>query len=242
MGIFNILEKPIFSSRFKLPIHIAQVVLVSIAVGLSVPRLFIKNVPRTRSGTIALGMGAKSLILLAYLILSEHAPRFRRWHSYKAHAIISCLEVVFWGAVAGLTFQGNVKSCEGVTCGLSWAVFVVAIIINNTELVASGIAIREFREWKLAGKPKGLDLHRHSDAHRRVLDGEEMDSPQVVQPKEMPVQAAQRAYFQPESPQSEHDHYQHQNGRLQRDARYAPQAQAPQYPGHQQYPSTGPRY
>lgn len=56
MAILDILNKPFFSSRFKLHVHLFQVLLVSIAVGLSVPRLFMKNVPRGRTSTIALGM------------------------------------------------------------------------------------------------------------------------------------------------------------------------------------------
>jgi hypothetical protein len=56
MRISSILDKPLFSSRYKLHIHLAQVVLVAAAVGLTVPRLFMNNVPRSRAGTIALGM------------------------------------------------------------------------------------------------------------------------------------------------------------------------------------------
>jgi hypothetical protein len=56
MGISRILDMPVFSSRFKFHIHIAQVVLVVAALGLTVPRLFMNNVPRSRSSTIALGM------------------------------------------------------------------------------------------------------------------------------------------------------------------------------------------
>ena len=73
--------------------------------------------------------GAKSLIILAYILLSEYVPRFQRWHSYKAIAILSCLEVLFWSGVAGLTFQANMKYCQGVTCALSWVVFVIAVIV-----------------------------------------------------------------------------------------------------------------
>ncbi|KAL1793163.1 hypothetical protein ACET3X_008145 [Alternaria dauci] len=195
MGISKILDLPLFSSRYKLQIHIAQVVLVTTAVGLTLPRLFMKNIPRSRSSTIALGMGAKSLILLAYLILSEHVSHFQRWHSYKAHAIIACLEVLFWSAVAGLTFQANMKSCVGVSCGLSWVVMVLAVIVVNTEIVCSGISIREFREWKQAGRPKSMGPH---SPRRSPFDDEESLQTGVTQPKEAPVQAAERAYFHSE--------------------------------------------
>ena len=175
MSIRAVLSKPFFSSRFKLQMHLLQVLLVSTAVGLSVPRLFIKNAPRGRVGTIALGMvrysidilhalpsqlisapsplpsttyprvphtrpkhgihtdlakqGAKSLIILTYLLLSDYAPAFRRWHSYKAHLILAALEVLFWSGVAGLMFQANMKACTGITCTLSWIVVGVAVVV-----------------------------------------------------------------------------------------------------------------
>lgn len=56
MAILDILNKPAFDSRFKLPVHIIQAILITIVIGLSVPRLFMKNKPRTRASTIALGM------------------------------------------------------------------------------------------------------------------------------------------------------------------------------------------
>jgi hypothetical protein len=56
MAILDILNKPAFDSRFKLPVHIIQAILITIVIGLSVPRLFINNQPRTRASTIALGM------------------------------------------------------------------------------------------------------------------------------------------------------------------------------------------
>lgn len=48
--------KDFFQAKYKLPVQIVYIVLVVIAIGLSVPRLFMKNQPRTRANTIALGM------------------------------------------------------------------------------------------------------------------------------------------------------------------------------------------
>lgn len=45
-----------FHNRYKFPVHIVQLILIVAAMGLSVPRLFMKNQPRTRANTIALGM------------------------------------------------------------------------------------------------------------------------------------------------------------------------------------------
>ena len=64
------------------------------------------------------------------MLATEHIQKLKRWHSYKANMIISCLEIVFWGAVAFLVFQGNLKKCVGVTCYLSWVVVGIAVVIK----------------------------------------------------------------------------------------------------------------
>lgn len=64
------------------------------------------------------------------MLAASHVQSFRRWHSYKVNVIISCLEIVFWGAVAFLVFQGNLSRCVGVTCYLSWAVVGIAIVVK----------------------------------------------------------------------------------------------------------------
>jgi len=45
-----------FDPRIKTPVHVIYIFLVVAAMGLSVPRLFMKGQPRTRANTIALGM------------------------------------------------------------------------------------------------------------------------------------------------------------------------------------------
>lgn len=68
------------------------------------------------------------------MLATEHVQKLKRWHSYKANMIISCLEIVFWGAVAFLVFQGNLKKCVGVTCYLSWVVVGIAVVIKCVPL------------------------------------------------------------------------------------------------------------
>lgn len=46
----------LFDPRWKLPLHCFQLFLMVIVIGLSAPRLFMKNQPRTRASTIGLGM------------------------------------------------------------------------------------------------------------------------------------------------------------------------------------------
>lgn len=56
MAFLDFLNHRFISPRFMLPVHLVQLVLIVTAMGLSVPRLFMKNQPRTRANTIALGM------------------------------------------------------------------------------------------------------------------------------------------------------------------------------------------
>lgn len=62
------------------------------------------------------------------MLSTEHVKKFKRWHSYKANVILSCLEIVFWGAVAFLVLQSNLDRCDGITCTLSWIVVGVSVV------------------------------------------------------------------------------------------------------------------
>lgn len=50
MGVFDV--------RYKLKVHILQIILIHIILGVTAPRLFMKDQPRTRANTIALGMAS----------------------------------------------------------------------------------------------------------------------------------------------------------------------------------------
>ncbi|PLB43220.1 hypothetical protein P170DRAFT_481166 [Aspergillus steynii IBT 23096] len=118
----------LLSTRWKLPLHCLQILLVVIVIGLTIPRMLMKNQPRTRATSMGLGMGAKSLVIIAYQLLTEHVDRLRRWASFKAFTILNALEIVFWAAVAFLNIQVNVKTCVAPGCEMGWAVMVVALV------------------------------------------------------------------------------------------------------------------
>ncbi|KAF7553461.1 hypothetical protein G7Z17_g3615 [Cylindrodendrum hubeiense] len=138
--------EPYFAPRYKTPMHFVQIVFVVIVIGLSAARMLMKNAPRGRSTTIGLGMGAKSLIIIFYQLLTEHVDALNRWASLKACAILNSLEVVFWGAVAFMTLQANLKKngCEGTSCTLGWVVVAVAGILN---ILANYTAILSVLDW-----------------------------------------------------------------------------------------------
>ncbi|KAM5349518.1 hypothetical protein ACJ41O_006023 [Fusarium nematophilum] len=143
----------VFPSRFKLPVHIVELILSLLVLILGLVRLALRNrnAPRTRSGSMALGMAAKSIVLILYQVLTQHTKYFRKWASYKANLILNCLEIVFWAAVAFMTLQANTASCTGVTCALGWVILVVAIIMS---LVPSPLIMMEFciYLWSHAGR------------------------------------------------------------------------------------------
>ncbi|EWY83041.1 hypothetical protein FOYG_15117 [Fusarium oxysporum NRRL 32931] len=133
----------IFSNRLKLPLHLVELLLIISVLILSVIRMLKqpKNAPRSRSNTMALGMSAKSLIILLYQLLSEHVQAFKKWSSLKAYVILNALEIVFWAAVAFMMIQANLKFCEGFTCILSWIVCVLGVVmryVDNIRVVAPG--------------------------------------------------------------------------------------------------------
>lgn len=84
----------------------------------------------SKINSLKVSQGAKSLIIVAYELLTEHCRALRRWQSYKAYWILNALEVVFWGAVATIIMQANFSHCAGVGCKLSWAVVAVSMVIK----------------------------------------------------------------------------------------------------------------
>ncbi|KAF7190687.1 hypothetical protein HII31_07846 [Pseudocercospora fuligena] len=185
-----------FHNRYKLQVHIVQIILIVIAMGLSVPRLFLKNQPRTRANTIALGMGAKSLGFIAYQLLSEHVRAFKKWKSYKAYAILNGLDIPFWGAVAFLVMQANLKRCNGISCQLGWGVVGVGIVMNQLCVYMFLVTYREFRLYKQGHAPATFEKTRSGD------DSRDMQLPTYVPPTQPKPSYTQHEVSRMESGQS----------------------------------------
>ncbi|KAG5654858.1 hypothetical protein KAF25_010982 [Fusarium avenaceum] len=133
----------VFQPQYKLPIHIVGIIVSLAVLILGLVRLVLRNrnAPRTRSGSMALGMAAKSIVIILYQVLSQHTKYLRKWMSYKANLILNILEIVFWSAVVFITMQANTTSCNGVTCALGWVIFAMGIAM---WLVPPLIIIAEF--------------------------------------------------------------------------------------------------
>lgn len=142
-----------FEPHLKLRLHIAETVLIIIALILTgiyismisfITRSDIMIIPfvsfhpplycidsnnmLTRSSLLLL-QSVKSLIIIGYQLLSQHTTRYRKWESLKANMILNFIEPVFWFVVIILKGMGMSRSCTGGSCGVSVAVMLVALVI-----------------------------------------------------------------------------------------------------------------
>ncbi|KAF4339195.1 cytochrome P450 monooxygenase [Fusarium beomiforme] len=147
--------EPFFTLRNKIPLQIVLVILILTVITFSGVRLVLPNRPPGRSTTMGLGMGAKSLIILSYEILTEHSVRFHRWSSLKAYFILNAMEVVFWAAVAFMMIRGNTNVCVGTSCALGWVVFVLAGILSPMYKYLAVVTYLDWRFFKKNGFPRG---------------------------------------------------------------------------------------
>ncbi|KAN0098319.1 hypothetical protein V8E51_013982 [Hyaloscypha variabilis] len=147
-----------FSPRYKLSVHIIQIMLALAAIGVSVIKLFffkVPGAPRSRANTMALGIGAKSLIIIDYQLLIEHTQKCKKWASLKANMILNSLEVLFWAAVVFMMIQAVVKFCVGTSCILSWVVCVLGGILSAVAAWTAVVSIMDWRYHKANGMHRG---------------------------------------------------------------------------------------
>ncbi|RSL86681.1 hypothetical protein CEP52_014991 [Fusarium oligoseptatum] len=152
--------EPYFPARAKLPIHLAQLVLVIVVIALSGARLLMKNTPPGRSTTMGLGMGAKSIVIIMYQLLTEHVNRLKKWGSLKAYWILNAMEVVFWAAVAFMMIQGNRRICIGTSCAIGWVVCVLGICLSIMAKYVTVVGFLDWRYFKDNGVPRESKLEK----------------------------------------------------------------------------------
>ncbi|KAH6673910.1 hypothetical protein F5X68DRAFT_278445 [Plectosphaerella plurivora] len=202
MGLFN--------PEHKTKAHILEIILIVGAVGLTVGRMLMGTAPMTRADTMALGMGAKSLIIIAYQLLTEHVRKLARFYSTKACLILNSLEIVFWGAVVYMSYTVTSKMCPlsgslSTSCILGWTVIALAVIIAIMSAYAAILSFIELRQ------PKTTPEDRKFENLADTFDD--------VQPLR-PVDPARYS-----SPERNNDHYHNQyNGQ-----QYAQYPSRPQY-------------
>ncbi|PTU20517.1 hypothetical protein P175DRAFT_0531855 [Aspergillus ochraceoroseus IBT 24754] len=150
---------PLFDPSHKTIVHCGQILLVIVIMALSGARLVLSGgTARTGASSMGLGMGAKSLVIILYQLLSEHVSSFKKWASLKAYLILNSLEIVFWAAVMVLVLQGNIQVCEGTTCALGWVVVVLSVLMSLLSTYTATISYMDYRLYKAGGKHRDSSL------------------------------------------------------------------------------------
>ncbi|PSR82524.1 hypothetical protein BD289DRAFT_483772 [Coniella lustricola] len=139
----------IFNWRYKLAIHIMEMVLIVAVLAMTAARLTMKGVQvRSRSNTIALSFSAKSIVFIGYQLLTDHVARLQRFKNLKAYAILNGADVVFWAAVVYLVAAGNSSVCEGTACSLAWVVVALSCVMSLLCLFCFLISYTAFRQMR----------------------------------------------------------------------------------------------
>ncbi|KAF1955406.1 hypothetical protein CC80DRAFT_493288 [Byssothecium circinans] len=150
--------------RVKLWTHVVIFCLVAAILGVSIVRLMNTSGPAAaqggRSNTISLSMGAKTLVILFYQLMTEHKKSWKRWGSLKANLILNVIECAAWGMVGGLTAQALTKICSGVSCLLGWVVVLIAVFLCGFSIFATYLSWLDLRARRRQRKGIPEDLTR----------------------------------------------------------------------------------
>ncbi|KAH6950393.1 hypothetical protein BKA56DRAFT_682552 [Ilyonectria sp. MPI-CAGE-AT-0026] len=159
-----------FTNRFKFSIQVFQVILVHAVLILTFIRMMNKpkGMPKGRASTMAMGMSAKSLMILFYEILSSKVRMFKKFKSLKAYFILNALEIVFWGAVVFLMIQANIKFCEALNCTLSWVVVGLSIFMSIIAAYMAGVTWLDWRYFKANGVERGAKYSTMNDVEMKA--------------------------------------------------------------------------
>ncbi|KAH7165657.1 hypothetical protein EDB81DRAFT_260860 [Dactylonectria macrodidyma] len=171
-----------FDAHYKTRVHIGQIIMIILIIGLSGARVATKpsGRPTSRSDTIAITMSVKTIVILTYQLVTEHASRFKKWASLKAFAILNTLEILFWFVVVIITFMGISTFCQGTNCAMSWLVALVAFLLTAVAFWTSVASWLNFRYFKNYGVHRGAALPR-----QRPQDPYRMDDSSFSNQSEM---------------------------------------------------------
>ncbi|KAI4740644.1 hypothetical protein E4T50_08923 [Aureobasidium sp. EXF-12298] len=143
-----------FSTSFKIKMHWIQLTLVVTIIILTGVRISIRpsTMPVTRSDTLAIVMGIKTIVVIGYQLLTTHVSNLRRWRNLKVYLVLNSMEVLFWFVVVVITGMGMSRYCQGAYCGLSVVMLLIALTLTTFALWTA-IATRKLRrEARYAGQ------------------------------------------------------------------------------------------
>ncbi|KAK3305593.1 uncharacterized protein B0T15DRAFT_567482 [Chaetomium strumarium] len=160
-----------FDLKWKLRGHIVMLFLVLLLLVLT--GVYMNLAPFvTRPDIMGIVYSIKSIIIVAYQLLTEHTRRFARWKSVKANLILNCIEPIFWLTLIALKFMGISKFCSGSSCAVAWISALLVMVIFALSLHLCMLAVREYREFKKSGDSQAcssdqvlVDANRSSTIH-----------------------------------------------------------------------------
>ena len=126
------LASPFFSTSSKTKMHWTQLTLVLTIIILTGIRISQKpsSMPVTRSDTLAIVMGIKTIVVIGYQLLTTHVSKLGRWRNLKVYLVLNNMEVLFWFVVVIITGMGMGAYCKGAYCGLSVLMLFIALALT----------------------------------------------------------------------------------------------------------------
>lgn len=131
-------------SRMCNIIHFIEIPLILAILVIAVYKIFSPSVVKTRGGTWGLGVAAKSLVFLTFILLTEHVRRLHRYGGLKCYMILSIIDQLFWFVGVGLTAIRLKTTPSGLGYTLSLVMIVLMVIMG---LLATPVALIYTRQW-----------------------------------------------------------------------------------------------
>lgn len=93
----GLLNGSVFSTSFKNKMHWIQLALVATMIIITGVRISIKpsSMSVTRSDTLAIVMGIKTIVVIGCQLLTTHVFNLRRWRSLKIYLVLNSMEILF---------------------------------------------------------------------------------------------------------------------------------------------------
>ncbi|KAH8743767.1 hypothetical protein F5883DRAFT_476824 [Diaporthe sp. PMI_573] len=149
-AVSDFLYSPFFNPSFMTKMHCIQMLLVIIIISLTGARIAVKPsfLPVTRSDTLGIVMGIKTMVVLSYQLTTTHVTKFKRWQSLKAYQILNTMEIVFWFVVIIIVLMGISKFCQNTYCGLSWLAALIAFTLMLLAFWTAVVSRHKRKETK----------------------------------------------------------------------------------------------